>query len=79
MARDVAYDDLCCCLSSEQLFATVKDDQVDWAAGNDALDEIERFLLGLDEHAFQIPEKIAAIRAMRLRERAAGRRKCGEE
>jgi hypothetical protein len=31
------------------------------------LDEIERFLSGMQEHSFQIPEKIAAIRAMRLR------------
>jgi hypothetical protein len=46
---------------------------------NDALDETERLLLGLNEHAFQIPEKIAAIRTMRLRERAAGLRQCGEE
>jgi hypothetical protein len=30
------------------------------------LDEIERFAHGLDEHTFLIPEKIAAIRAMRL-------------
>jgi hypothetical protein len=37
---------------------------------DEALDQIERFLRGLNEHPFQIPEKIAAIRAMRLRERA---------
>lgn len=30
------------------------------------LDEIERFAHGLNEHTFLIPEKIAAIRAMRL-------------
>lgn len=35
---------------------------------NEMLDEIERFLSGMQEHSFQIPEKIAAIRAMRLRE-----------
>ena len=33
---------------------------------NDMLDEIEKFLDGMKEHSFQIPEKIAAIRAMRL-------------
>jgi hypothetical protein len=33
---------------------------------NNMLDEIERFLDGMKEHSFQIPEKIAAIRAMRL-------------
>lgn len=33
---------------------------------NDMLDEIERFLVGLKEHPFQIPEKIAAIRTARL-------------
>jgi hypothetical protein len=35
---------------------------------NELLDEIEKFLKGMNEHAFQIPEKIAAIRTMRLRE-----------
>jgi hypothetical protein len=35
---------------------------------NEILDEIERFLNGMNEHSFQIPEKIAAIRAMRLRQ-----------
>jgi hypothetical protein len=35
---------------------------------NEMLDEIERFLNGMNEHSFQIPEKIAAIRAMRLRQ-----------
>ncbi len=34
---------------------------------NEMLDEIERFLNGMQEHSFQVPEKIAAIRAMRLR------------
>lgn len=34
---------------------------------NEMLDEIERFLSGMQEHSFQIGEKIAAIRAMRLR------------
>jgi hypothetical protein len=34
---------------------------------NEMLDEIEKFLSGMQEHSFQIPEKIAAIRAMRLR------------
>ncbi len=33
---------------------------------NSMLDEIERFVHGLGEHTFLIPEKIAAIRAMRL-------------
>ena len=33
---------------------------------NDMLDDIEKFLLGLKEHPFQIPEKIAAIRTARL-------------
>ena len=33
---------------------------------NEALDEIERFLDGLNEHSFQIPEKLAAIRTVRL-------------
>ena len=31
------------------------------------LDEVERFLDGIDEHAFRIPERIAAIRSFRLR------------
>lgn len=35
---------------------------------NEMLDEIERFLYGMNEHSFQIPETIAAIRAMRLHE-----------
>jgi hypothetical protein len=35
---------------------------------NEMLDDIERFLSGMQEHSFQIPEKIAVIRAMRLRE-----------
>lgn len=30
------------------------------------LDEIERFLHGLDEHQFHIPQKLAAVRALRL-------------
>jgi hypothetical protein len=30
------------------------------------LDDIENFVLGLTEHPFQIPEKIAAIRTARL-------------
>jgi hypothetical protein len=30
------------------------------------LDEIERFIHGLDEHPFRIPEKLAAVRAARL-------------
>lgn len=34
---------------------------------DDVLDNIERFLRGLNEHSFQIPEKIAAIRVTRLR------------
>jgi hypothetical protein len=34
---------------------------------SEMLDEIERFLDGLNEHSFQIPEKIAAIRTARLR------------
>jgi hypothetical protein len=42
--------------------------------GDDALDEIERFVRDLNEHTFQIPEKIAGIRAQRLRERALGKR-----
>jgi hypothetical protein len=33
---------------------------------NQMLDDIERFLVGLKEHPFQIPEKIAAIRTARL-------------
>jgi hypothetical protein len=33
---------------------------------NDMLDDIEKFLVGLKEHPFQIPEKIAAIRTARL-------------
>lgn len=33
---------------------------------NDMLDDIERFLDGLNEHPFQIPEKLAAIRTSRL-------------
>jgi hypothetical protein len=33
---------------------------------NDMLDDIEKFLVGLKEHSFQIPEKIAAIRTARL-------------
>jgi hypothetical protein len=33
---------------------------------NDMLDDIEKFLIGLKEHSFQIPEKIAAIRTLRL-------------
>jgi hypothetical protein len=33
---------------------------------NDMLDEIEKFLNGLNEHPFQIPEKIAVIRTARL-------------
>lgn len=33
---------------------------------NEMLDEIERFLDGLNEHSFQIPEKLAAIRTARL-------------
>lgn len=35
---------------------------------NGMLDEIERFLDGLNEHSFQIPEKLAAIRTARLRQ-----------
>lgn len=35
---------------------------------NDMLDDIEKFLLGLNEHPFQVPEKIAAIRTGRLME-----------
>jgi hypothetical protein len=38
---------------------------------NEMLDDIERFLVGLNEHPFQIPEKLAAIRTARLR---AGRK-----
>jgi len=38
---------------------------------NEMLDDIERFLVGLKEHPFQIPEKLAAIRTARL---MAGRR-----
>jgi hypothetical protein len=30
------------------------------------LDNIERFVHGLDEHPFRIPEKLAAVRATRL-------------
>ena len=30
------------------------------------VDEIEKFVVGLNEHPFQIPEKIAAIRTARL-------------
>jgi hypothetical protein len=37
---------------------------------NDMLDEIERFLDGLNEHSFQIPEKLAAIRTARLLQRS---------
>jgi hypothetical protein len=33
---------------------------------NDMLDDIERFLDGLNEHPFQIPEKLAAVRTARL-------------
>jgi hypothetical protein len=33
---------------------------------NEMLDDIERFLVGLNEHPFQIPEKLAAIRTARL-------------
>ena len=33
---------------------------------NEMLDDIERFLGGLNEHAFQIPEKLAAVRTARL-------------
>jgi hypothetical protein len=33
---------------------------------DEMLDDIEKFLLGLKEHPFQIPEKIAAIRTARL-------------
>lgn len=33
---------------------------------NEMLDDIERFLVGLNEHTFQIPEKLAAIRTARL-------------
>jgi hypothetical protein len=33
---------------------------------NDMLDDLEKFLIGLNEHPFQIPEKIAAIRTLRL-------------
>jgi len=33
---------------------------------NEMLDEIEKFLDGLNEHSFQIPEKLAAIRTARL-------------
>lgn len=33
---------------------------------NEMLDDIERFLVGLKEHPFQIPEKLAAIRTARL-------------
>jgi hypothetical protein len=33
---------------------------------NDTLDDIERFLDGLNEHPFQIPEKLAAVRRARL-------------
>ena len=32
----------------------------------ETLDDVERFLIGLNEHPFQIPEKIAAIRTARL-------------
>ena len=38
---------------------------------NAMLDDIERFLVGLNEHPFQIPEKLAVIRTARLR---AGRK-----
>jgi hypothetical protein len=33
---------------------------------NEMLDDIEKFVVGLNEHPFQIPEKIAAIRTARL-------------
>ncbi len=33
---------------------------------DEMLDDIERFLVGLKEHPFQIPEKLAAIRTARL-------------
>jgi hypothetical protein len=33
---------------------------------NEMLDDIEKFLIGLKEHPFQIPEKIAVIRTARL-------------
>ena len=33
---------------------------------NEMLDDIEKFVVGLKEHPFQIPEKIAAIRTARL-------------
>jgi hypothetical protein len=40
---------------------------------SEMLDEIERFLDGLNEHPFQIPEKLAAIRAARLLQRKSQR------
>jgi len=33
---------------------------------NEMLDDIEKFVVGLNEHPFQIPEKIAAVRTARL-------------
>jgi len=36
------------------------------------LDEIERFLEGLEEHAFRIPERLVAIRAARLAKKGKG-------
>ena len=42
---------------------------------NDMLDEIERMIHGLEEHPFLIPDKIAAIRANRLR---PGRAHCDD-
>jgi len=44
---------------------------------NEMLDEIERFLDGLNEHSFQIPEKLVAIRTTRLLRRGDEARRAG--
>jgi len=45
---------------------------------NEMLDDIERFLVGLKEHPFQIPEKLVAIRTARLM-RGGRKRNPGKE
>jgi hypothetical protein len=44
---------------------------------SEMLDEVERFLDGLNEHSFQIPEKLAAIRTARLLQKNAGNNQSG--
>jgi hypothetical protein len=46
---------------------------------NGMLDEIERFLDGLNEHSFQIPEKLAAIRTARLLKRSSEARRADDK